>query len=169
MSNKNHYVVRRLDTTFDSAPSNRVRSLARLNAVSHGLLSQETLLPGEDLLAFNAFCEKCLALYQPQGIVEEMLVDRIASSFWRLRRAVRLEKQASRFDPFEDGQEDAVIVGADYRYESWQRCMRYETALENQVFKSMHELERLQRARSGENVPPPFVAELGFSSSLPPA
>lgn len=96
MSNNNHYIARRVNTSFDSAPSNHVRSLARLNAVSHGLLSQETLLPGEDRLAFHAFCEKCLAFYQPQGVAEEMLVDRIASSFWRLRRAVRLEKQASR-------------------------------------------------------------------------
>jgi len=33
---------------------------------------------------------------------------------------------------------------------------RYETAAQRQLYKAMHELERLQRQRLGDNVPPPL-------------
>ena len=37
---------------------------------------------------------------------------------------------------------------------------RYETALENKLFRVMHELERLQRMRQGERLPAPAVADV---------
>jgi hypothetical protein len=38
--------------------------------------------------------------------------------------------------------------------------MRYETKLERQLFRSMAQLERLQRMRRGEAVPPPLAMEV---------
>ncbi|MCU0783182.1 MAG: hypothetical protein MUF81_03870 [Verrucomicrobia bacterium] len=40
------------------------------------------------------------------------------------------------------------------------KILRYETALERQLFRAMNQLERLQRRRQGENVPPPVTMEI---------
>ncbi|HQU74659.1 MAG TPA: hypothetical protein PKV71_18865 [Calditrichia bacterium] len=37
-----------------------------------------------------------------------------------------------------------------------ERLLRYETALHRQFFKTLNELERLQRLRKGDAVPPPM-------------
>lgn len=44
---------------------------------------------------------------------------------------------------------------------------RYETALERSLYRAMHELERLQRARLGEPMPPPAVADLTVHGGQP--
>jgi hypothetical protein len=53
--------------------------------------------------------------------------------------------------------------GIDYRYEGWQKYMRYETALERQIYKAMNALERLQRTRQGEKLPLPVSLEVNLS------
>ncbi|MCX6899318.1 MAG: hypothetical protein NT105_11495 [Verrucomicrobia bacterium] len=44
--------------------------------------------------------------------------------------------------------------------ETLDKILRYETTLERQLYRAMHELERLQRMRKGENVPPPLTMEV---------
>jgi hypothetical protein len=41
---------------------------------------------------------------------------------------------------------------------------RYETAIENKLFRAMNQLERLQRLRHGEHVPAPVSADVGIHS-----
>ena len=38
--------------------------------------------------------------------------------------------------------------------------MRYETKLERQIYRAMNQLERLQRQRLGEIIPPPLTVEV---------
>ncbi len=40
------------------------------------------------------------------------------------------------------------------------KILRYETTLDRKLYRAMHELERLQRMRKGENVPPPLTMEV---------
>jgi hypothetical protein len=40
------------------------------------------------------------------------------------------------------------------------KILRYETKLERQLFRAMNQLERLQRMRRGEAVPPPMTMEV---------
>jgi CRISPR/Cas system-associated endonuclease Cas1 len=40
------------------------------------------------------------------------------------------------------------------------KILRYETATSRQLYKAMGELERLQRTRKGEPVPPPISVEI---------
>jgi hypothetical protein len=53
-------------------------------------------------------------------------------------------------------QEAAVLPSA----QTLDKILRYETALDRQLFRAMTELERLQRRRLGENVPPPLTMEV---------
>ncbi len=48
--------------------------------------------------------------------------------------------------------------------ETLEKLRRYEVSLNKQMFRAMHELERLQRRRLGENVPAPQVVEISNGS-----
>ena len=39
------------------------------------------------------------------------------------------------------------------------KLIRYETTIERQLYRAMHQLERLQRRKVGEAVPPPVSVE----------
>ena len=68
------------------------KAAVRLNAVTHGLLSREGLLPGEDEDALRDLGERLRAELQPEGELENLLVDRIIAAYWRLlRRLGRVE------------------------------------------------------------------------------
>ena len=67
------------------------RAAIRLNARTHGLLSQEVLLHGEDEDALKELGESLRAELQPVGELENLLVDRIVATHWRLRRLGRVE------------------------------------------------------------------------------
>ena len=67
------------------------KAAVRLNALRHGLLSEEILLPGEDEGALRELAERLTAELQPVGELENLLVDRITSLLWRLRRLGRVE------------------------------------------------------------------------------
>ena len=40
------------------------------------------------------------------------------------------------------------------------KILRYETAIERQLYRAINELERLQRRRRGDIVPPPIHVEI---------
>ena len=67
------------------------KAAVRLNALRHGLLSQETLLPGEDEEALRELGERLRDELQPVGELENLLVARIIAAIWRLRRLGRVE------------------------------------------------------------------------------
>ncbi len=67
------------------------KAAIRHNALTHGLLSQEVLLPGEDDAALKELSENLRDELQPVGELENMLVERIISAYWRLRRLGRVE------------------------------------------------------------------------------
>ena len=67
------------------------KAAVRLNALKHGLLSRETLLPGEDEEALTELSDLLREELQPVGELQNLLVDRIISAYWRLSRLGRVE------------------------------------------------------------------------------
>jgi hypothetical protein len=78
-----------LNSTGPKTPEGK--AAVRLNAVKHGLLSREVLLPGVDEEALRELSEVLRAELQPVGELENLLVDRIIASYWRPRRLGRVE------------------------------------------------------------------------------
>ncbi len=70
------------------------RTVAR-NAMKHGLLAQEVVITAgdgeENLEEFRALVERLWEYYEPVGVLEEMLVQRIGTCWWRLARTIRAE------------------------------------------------------------------------------
>jgi hypothetical protein len=67
------------------------KDAVRLNALKHGLLSRESLLPEENEEALRELEELMRNELQPVGVLENLQVERIVSCYWRLRRLGRVE------------------------------------------------------------------------------
>ena len=71
------------------------RAVSKMNALKHGILSKEVLVCGlkrkESAREFSALHQRFRDDRQPEGPVEEMLVDQIVTAHWRLRRALTAE------------------------------------------------------------------------------
>src|SRR5215208_3456598 len=78
------------------------KAAVRLNALKHGLLSRETLLPGEDEEALRELGERLRDELQPGGELENLLVDRVVASYWRLRRLGRVEASIFAWEHYEE-------------------------------------------------------------------
>ena len=61
------------------------------NALTHGLTAQEILIPGEDVAAYRLFERQLIDDLQPDGSCELDLIERLAATYWRLRRIPRFE------------------------------------------------------------------------------
>src|SRR5215218_10555385 len=188
------------------------KAAVRLNALRHGILSREILLPGEDEEALRELGEHLRAELQPGGELENLLVDRIISAYWRLRRlgrvetgifawerseelAERAEREAQGYKSNKDedlmrvigititdkkGHEEALSRARRMRSEqedetatlgrtfardanranAFSKLSRYETAIERQLYRALHELERRQAARRGAAVMPPQALDV---------
>jgi CRISPR/Cas system-associated endonuclease Cas1 len=44
------------------------------------------------------------------------------------------------------------------------RLLRYEGAIERQLYKALNQLERIQRLRAGDNVPPPLEVDVDVNT-----
>jgi hypothetical protein len=191
------------------------KDAVRLNALKHGLRSEEILLPGEDEEALRELGERLRDELQPVGELENLLVDRIISAYWRLRRigrvetgifawerseelAERAEREAQGYESNEHedlmrvmsitvtdkkGHEEALSRARRMRSEqehetatlgrtfardadranAFSKLSRYETAIERQLYRALHELERRQATRRGAAVTPPQVLDVEVS------
>jgi hypothetical protein len=149
------------------------KTAVRLNAVKHGLLAEEILLPGEDEAALRKLGERLRTELQPVGELENMLVDRIISAHWRLRRLGRVEAGIFTYKYYGtlsdtqemEGMQEANTTMLGHAFvtdanesNAFSKLSRYETAIERSLFKSLHELQRLQAARQAEGTLSPPVA-----------
>ena len=78
------------------------KAAVRLNALKHGLLSQEILLPEEDEEVLQELGESLRAELQPVGELENLLVDRIVIAYWKLRRLDRVEAGIFAWELYEE-------------------------------------------------------------------
>lgn len=154
------------------------KSVSKLNALKHGILSQEVLIEGEDENRLQSLSEALIDELKPMGPIEEMLVDRIISSLWRLRRSVNAEKNTMEYvkndgfvfagldGVFDEKQGDRSRIKNMLTHEGVETILRYETTIERSLLKALHELERIQARRNGKDIPLPSVVDVNIDSSF---
>ena len=90
------------------------KTAVRLNAVKHGLLSEQVLLPDDDEDALRELSERLRAELQPEGELENLLVDRITAATWRLWRLGRVEAGIFTFELYAELAERARQEASTY-------------------------------------------------------
>jgi hypothetical protein len=134
------------------------KDAVRLNALRHGLLSQEILLRGEDEEALRELDEHLRKELQPVGELENLLVDRIISAYWRLRRLGRVEAGIFAWERSEELAERAEREARGYESDDMKALMRATSITITE--KKGHE-EALSRARQMRSEQEDETATLG--------
>ena len=137
----------------------------RYNAQKHGLLSKAAIIQTgdakEDPDELAALLKALREDFEPDGAMEEILVDRIASCVWRLRRAQQAEvgeihcaveiMQITR--PVGGAERELVELSQNLPHENaLAKILRYETAIERQMYRALKELRDLQACRLGSAI-----------------
>ncbi len=161
----------------------------RFNATKHGLLA-EGVTELDSPEKFNPLLSQLEFEMQPVGEVERFIVRRIALCMVRLRRVPLLEAEfiTAKLNPpvtkkdggWVDGELEkmngkTVVIDPGLPASFPTAAMdalsgtfaRYETTMENRLHKNLNLLERLQRARRGEIVPPPASLDVSVHTDTP--
>jgi len=160
------------------------KSRSRQNALKHGILASALLITAgegaEDPAEFNELLGGLRRDLAPVGTLEERMVEKIAVCWWRQKRVLSCEAglvqrafvpnlQHERMLDRLASQgllvptpELAAIKDHLGLPESDQvdRILRYETANNRQLVYAINQLERLPRARKGEQIPAPVSLQV---------
>ena len=131
------------------------KAISRYNSIKHGLLSKQILFKDDDEEELLSLEKKLRTELAPTSEIELLLVDKVASNIWRLKRALSIEEN----EVFSMGIFDkklGISANSD-------RFFRYEIMLERSIYKALHELERIQAKRNGEKVALPIALDVDVS------
>ncbi len=147
------------------------KAVSRYNAIKHGLLSKEVLMKDEDESSLMEIGKQLRTELRPETELELILVDRITANVWRLRRVMQMEREVmekSRENMFGNGKlaklGDTLTHYDIAHNDIYGKIIRYETSIERGIYKALHELQRLQAARSGEKTPLPVAIDIDINN-----
>jgi hypothetical protein len=127
------HVPRFRRSTGPRSPEGKANS--SMNRLSHGCRSQQTILPDEDPVEFQATIDDWFEAYGPQDPVAARLVEETALADWFLRRnRKRLDQTERRLPP------DAWDW-TEQDQKRYQNFLRYKTTAERSFLRAFKELE----------------------------
>ena len=117
---------------------------SKQNSRKHGFFARQPLPAGEagDKLweEYGDLVAGIWEYYQPQGYIEGLLTEKIATESIRYSRFLTYEARYI-------GQQQAL------HWEGVDRILRFQSAINRQLFQAMHELERVQQKRKANPNP----------------
>jgi hypothetical protein len=132
---------------------------SRLNATRHGLTSQVTIMPEEDMEAFNQFILGLVATLEPANVMEQQLAQSYANYQWRINRAAAIEENMFALGIMEEVAENlnfehpqahnAASNAKTFRADAQEfaRLSMYAQRLVNQADRVLRQLVHLQSER----------------------
>ena len=132
------------------------------NALKHGLLARDTVLPGEDPAEFDSQLSALEADLQPANSLEFEPVRQIADAQWRMRRLTRLEtgflaaavdetrrymekRRPDELRPGYDGETQLLGSAMLERTQAFVHLARYDGHLSRRFFRAVKQLSDLRR------------------------
>ena len=92
-------------------PCTEAQILASRNNFRHGMLAKAIIMKGESLDVVCDFIRSLEEAFQPQGAVENVLIEKMAISQWRQMRLMSLERSGIHF---KIAQHEQAQPGADH-------------------------------------------------------
>ena len=121
---------------------------AALNAIRHGLTSQQNVIPGEDPQVYQEFCRTLIADLRPKGALEEQLARTMADTQWRLNRCRSIEQIILAAEPDRDVfSRQAVARFQRHQIESLNKFSMYEQRLTRTFQSTLKQFRELQAER----------------------
>ena len=124
-------------------PEGKARS-AR-NALKHGLRAHKyVVLPDEDAAEFAALETALIDELAPQGVLQSILVGRIARAAWRLERADRIEAEVLEERRYGGAGPGLALIRDGNGTKSFETLMRYRGSAMAELMRSLRMLKALQ-------------------------
>jgi hypothetical protein len=118
------------------------------NALKHGLTALKWTGRPEDEAAYQEFSQAVTAELNPQGILQEVLAERIVSSMWRLRRIPVIEATlASSIEESDRWTRDQPVAQWPHQKLA---LSRYEANIHRCMHRDMNELRALKEEAAFE-------------------
>ncbi|HNV97471.1 MAG TPA: hypothetical protein PKL13_04190, partial [bacterium] len=145
------------------------KEISKMNALKHGLLSSKVLLDDEEENELTELEDNIKNQLLPIGEFELFLTDRIISNIWRLGRVLKIESAAMML---EKNSKEIIFEDVDIKIKRTRdmlnsdlldRVLRYETSIERGIYKSLHELQRIQAIRAGKQVSMPIAIDIDLN------
>jgi len=169
MATKKQIAANRQNATKSTGPRTAAgKKASSVNAVTHGLFSNSSLTMFETGTALYQLLAKLLHEYDPEGAYERSLVWRLTQLLMKERRLVWYESVQREIDQgqalraaisgttgkepeFEDltafDKATAPLLMPMASIDEMLKCGRYQTMLQNQIERTVRELERVQAKR----------------------
>jgi hypothetical protein len=169
--------VERSVSTGPRSPQGKGRSSR--NSLKHGLTGANALLPHEDRLVWDWWCECLNSELLPVGPLEELFAHRVCSAAWRLLRVERMEGGLGREtiadfvadvrgsvgDGVGGGERDRLNGRASDRLGGLAMLSRHESAIERSLAFSLRMLLASQERR---RAPGPEAARVDPPGAVDP-
>ena len=149
----------KIEGTEGKTPSESMKPVE--DAVKQYIFSSEILIEGERQSDLDEVRNRLVKELKPSDEIESILVDRIVSSVWRLKRCLKIESQAIEYgtsciQEYEQGffktrkrtNKELTQLKAVKIIEDKNRIVelsKYETMLEMQIYKALRELDKYRR------------------------
>lgn len=169
MATENQIQANKENAKLGGVKTEQGKAISRYNAIKHGLLSAEVLLPHENKEDLFELGKRLRAELRPETEFELLLVDRITANTWRLKRAMQIETEMIEDDCRGSVMGGKTSLGSALSYDfsnhdTYGKFIRYEASIERGIYKALHELQRIQAARAGEKPPLPVAIDIDVST-----
>ena len=161
--------------------SRQGKAAASQNSVKHGLFARQTVISSENQADFCLYRDRILSELAPESPMESMFAERIVILSWRLKRVGRIQNQTidalnarnnsspltkltqsllfkgrdlPQADPSESAHDLALGRMAIKDFSNARvldRLLMYERRIENSLYKTIFELQRLRLIRNLDN------------------
>ncbi len=117
------------------------------NALKHGVLSKHAVSQYEDKEEYEALLQQLIADLEPDAAIECVLVERLATLFWREKRLA--ESEANQIDRLhaEALAFPLADLGRDHGFKSQYLIGRYQGMLGRQARETLHDLHHMKQQR----------------------
>ena len=115
------------------------------NALKHGLRAQKHMvLPDEDAAEFAALETALIDELAPDGVLQTLLVKRVAAAAWRMSRAERIEVEIFAENALPDGGPGLSMIRDANRARAFETLVRYRGGTLAEFWRSLRTLKALQ-------------------------
>jgi hypothetical protein len=171
MSTKAQIEANRRNARNSTGPrTTKGKDVVSQNALKHGIFASRDVIDAEDQAEFALFRQQLIDQWDPSNPMELLLTERLIALSWRLKRALRIQNQT--IDALNTKDKDSAIeklkhahglIDSDDLHPEFklgymaisdfsnnrvlERLLMYERRLENSMFKTITELQRLNIAK----------------------
>ncbi|MCF6155651.1 MAG: hypothetical protein E3K36_10440 [Candidatus Brocadia sp.] len=151
----------KMESVESKVASESIKPTEMEGAGKQYLFSSEILIEGENKSDLDEVRSRLLKELKPSDEIESIIVDRIVSSVWRLKRCLKIESQMMEYETsciqeYEQGffrtrkrtGKELIQLKALKIIENKNRIAelsKYETMLEMQIYKALRELSKYRR------------------------